>query len=500
MVTAEDQTKVYGESDPAFTVSYSGFVSGDDATALGGTLNLTREVGEEVGSYAITASGYTSSNYTIGYTDGTLDITPAALMVTAEDKTKVYGESDPAFTVSYSGFVSGDDETDLGGTLNLTREVGEEVGSYAITASGYTSSNYTIGYTDETLDITPASQSINFNPLPVLSLESDADFQLEAEASSGLPIRYTYSYTSNVPAAMVSVDGFVSLVQSGTILITASQDGNENYLPATPVTQELIVNSSDARITSLSIGDIQFNDPDALTVYTLDCDTAVDELEVSYQTEANATSSMPLNFTVDVSRPGVYRYTILITSQDGMSSRSYDIEIYKRFVFEEIVVQKFNNTLLVNNNPDTNGGYRFTDFTWYKNGRVIGNGHYFSEGDESSDLLDPLANYRVELTTTDGDVLSTCTFNIELQTSGKIHLAPNPVEATASATLFADFDQEELKNMKISILSLSGTLIDTFYTSVSKSTIQMPSSIQAGVYLLVCETSKQRQTVQFIVY
>ena len=176
------------------------------------------------------------------------------------------------------------------------------------------------------------------------------------------------------------------------------------------------------------------------------------------------------------------------------------IQSFPHFFFEDIVVQKFNNTLLVNNNPETNGGYRFVSYTWYKNGQIIGDGQYFSEGDAVTDLLDPSANYRVELTTIDGDVLSTCLFHVELKTSGKIYLAPNPVQATGSATLFADFDKEELKDMKVSILSIGGTLIDTFYTSTSRSTIQMPVNIQAGVYLLVCETSKQTQSIQFIVY
>ena len=36
--TTDPATKVYGAANPAFTVSYKGFVNGDDATKLGGTL------------------------------------------------------------------------------------------------------------------------------------------------------------------------------------------------------------------------------------------------------------------------------------------------------------------------------------------------------------------------------------------------------------------------------------------------------------------------------
>src|SRR5206468_9150549 len=40
-VTADDKTKTYGAGNPALTVSYAGFVNGDTAASLGGTLNVT---------------------------------------------------------------------------------------------------------------------------------------------------------------------------------------------------------------------------------------------------------------------------------------------------------------------------------------------------------------------------------------------------------------------------------------------------------------------------
>ncbi|AGA80716.1 MBG domain-containing protein [Echinicola vietnamensis] len=159
-VTAEEQSKVYGSADPALTVTYAGFVNGDDETALGGSLTVSRAAGEDVGDYAITASGHTSTNYTINYASGTFEITPAALKVTAEDQSKVYGSMDPALPVTYAGFVNGDDETALGGSLKVTRATGEDVGGYAITASGYTSPNYTITYTAGTFEITPAALTV----------------------------------------------------------------------------------------------------------------------------------------------------------------------------------------------------------------------------------------------------------------------------------------------------------------------------------------------------
>ncbi|CAD5267481.1 MBG domain-containing protein [Imperialibacter sp. 75] len=159
-VTAENKTKAYGEVDPANTVTYSGFASGEDETDLGGTLSFSRTPGEGAGTYAITPAGFTSDDYAISFVAGDLEITKRALTVTAEDKTKEYGAADPANTVTYAGFISGEDATDLGGTLSFSRTAGEDVAAYAITPSGLTSGNYAISFVDGELEITKKALTI----------------------------------------------------------------------------------------------------------------------------------------------------------------------------------------------------------------------------------------------------------------------------------------------------------------------------------------------------
>ena len=122
-ITANGVSRVYGASDPTLGVTYSGFVNGETSSVLGGTLS---EVDSEaatttaVGSYTgvITASGQTSTNYTITYVAGDLTVTPAALTITANGVSRVYGASDPTLGVTYSGFVNGETSSVLGGTLS----------------------------------------------------------------------------------------------------------------------------------------------------------------------------------------------------------------------------------------------------------------------------------------------------------------------------------------------------------------------------------------------
>jgi hypothetical protein len=163
-VTADNKSKVYRSPDPALTVTFAGFVNGETPAVLGGTLNVTRAGGENVGTYTITANGLTSVNYALTFNTGTFTITRAALSVTADSKTKTYGTADPVFTVTYAGFVNGETPGVLGGTLTITRVPGENLGTYSITPAGLTSSNYNISFNAGTLTIVaPAPLILSLN-------------------------------------------------------------------------------------------------------------------------------------------------------------------------------------------------------------------------------------------------------------------------------------------------------------------------------------------------
>ncbi|UCS93968.1 gliding motility-associated C-terminal domain-containing protein [Echinicola marina] len=155
-VKVSDTEKVYGSDDPSFTATYEGFVLDEDAGVLSGSISYGRVPGEDVGEYAVTASGLSSGNYTLEYLPGRLDITPAPLRVKVSDAEKVYGSDDPSFTATYEGFVLDEDAGVLSGSVSYDRAPGEDVGEYSVTASGLSSGNYTLEYLPGRLDITPA--------------------------------------------------------------------------------------------------------------------------------------------------------------------------------------------------------------------------------------------------------------------------------------------------------------------------------------------------------
>ena len=75
-IAASSMTKILGAAMPSFTASYSGFVNGENASALSGALSCTTTTAASsgVGSYPITCGGQSSANYAVSYVSGTLRV------------------------------------------------------------------------------------------------------------------------------------------------------------------------------------------------------------------------------------------------------------------------------------------------------------------------------------------------------------------------------------------------------------------------------------------
>ncbi|MEO9482536.1 MAG: MBG domain-containing protein [Ekhidna sp.] len=225
--TADDQSKTYGEANPSFTIGYSGFVNGDDASVLDAapSANSIADVGSNVGTYAITASGGSDINYAITHVDGTLTITQAALTVTANDQSKTYGEANPSFTIGYSGFVNGDDASvlDAEPSASSVADAASDAGMYAIAASGGSDINYAITHVDGTLTVTQAS----------LTATADDQSKTYGETNPSFTIGYS-GFVNGDDASILDAVPLVSSIAGvgsnvGTYAITASGGSGINY-------------------------------------------------------------------------------------------------------------------------------------------------------------------------------------------------------------------------------------------------------------------------------
>ena len=244
-VTAQDQTKVYGAADSGFTAAYSGLVDGETSAALGGTLTFSRVPGEDVGTYAITPAGLTSTNYAITFASGTLTINPAGLTITADNQSKAYGAALPGLTVSYSGWVNGDTAASLTipPAVTTTGTASSAVGTYPITASGAVDANYTISYVAGTLTVNPVGLTITANDqskaygaaLPALTVSYNGF--VNGDTAASLTTAPTVTTTGTASSAV------------GTYPITASGAVDANYT-ISYVAGTLTVNPAGLTITA----------------------------------------------------------------------------------------------------------------------------------------------------------------------------------------------------------------------------------------------------------
>lgn len=149
-ITANSYTRVYGDENPAF-----------EFTSEGAPLNGVPEIScaatptSPVGTYPITITKGTVQNYNDTYVSGTLTITKAPLVITANDASMVQGSELPEFTASYSGFKNGEDEEVLTAQPSFSCSATSQspAGTYPITASGVAAANYNISYVEGTLTV-----------------------------------------------------------------------------------------------------------------------------------------------------------------------------------------------------------------------------------------------------------------------------------------------------------------------------------------------------------
>ncbi|CAN5158902.1 hypothetical protein BH23BAC3_BH23BAC3_04480 [soil metagenome] len=154
-----NQEKIYGDKDPVFEYTVTGFEPGDDEGILTGS--LSREGGEDAGEYIITIGSLgATEKYSISFKEAVFKIKPKELWVEApEGQSKVYGDDEPPLKYTAEGFVRGDDNQVLTG--GLTREQGENTGEYAILQGGFEAgNNYTIVFEGASFEILPRPLSL----------------------------------------------------------------------------------------------------------------------------------------------------------------------------------------------------------------------------------------------------------------------------------------------------------------------------------------------------
>ena len=158
LVVADDKAKVYGGVDPALTATMSGFRYADTSVAVSGlTLSAPSGAAASAGSHPIVAAGGGADNYTLSYQPGSLKVDKATLLISADNKAKVYGAAEPLLTATMSGFQYTDTSAAVSGlTLGAPSGAAAGAGIHPIVASNASASNYTFIYAPGVLAVDQA--------------------------------------------------------------------------------------------------------------------------------------------------------------------------------------------------------------------------------------------------------------------------------------------------------------------------------------------------------
>ncbi|MBQ9706621.1 MAG: InlB B-repeat-containing protein [Clostridia bacterium] len=120
------------------------------------TGNKQTNAGEHLVTVAFVSTNYQWNDGTTEAITFTFSIAKVKLTITVKDVTVNYGDPIPTYTVTYDGFVNGEDQSVLTGTLafDCIYAQGTTVGTdCSINASGLTSNNYNIAYVSGSVTI-----------------------------------------------------------------------------------------------------------------------------------------------------------------------------------------------------------------------------------------------------------------------------------------------------------------------------------------------------------
>ncbi|WVN40956.1 MBG domain-containing protein [beta proteobacterium MWH-UniP1] len=179
-VTADNKSRVYGDANPTFSQTITGYVNGENATSANVTGSATGSSAatatSNVGSYTITGStgNLAAANYSFTAADGALTVNQRPITLTATNQSKTYGDGlvlgTSAFRLTSGSFATGESATAAtlssanGYDASTTRGVGAYANEIQIAGAtgtgGFNASNYQISYVPGDLTIRPRTVTL----------------------------------------------------------------------------------------------------------------------------------------------------------------------------------------------------------------------------------------------------------------------------------------------------------------------------------------------------
>ena len=242
----KNTARLYGDGNPEFTSTYTGFVNGEDASVLtsNGSYSTTATAKSDVGTYPIKQTGATAQNYVFDYEDGALTVNKAPLTMTANDKTMTYGGKVPTLDATYEGLKNNETVPvwTTEPTLTTTATPTSRVAQYPITISNAVAKNYDLTIHNGTLTIEKAA----------LTAKVDNKSRLYGDANPQFTLTYTGLVNSETVPEWDQQPSFetVATTQSnvGNYFVSLKNAVAVNY-EITPLDGTLTINKAPLKVT-----------------------------------------------------------------------------------------------------------------------------------------------------------------------------------------------------------------------------------------------------------
>jgi 6-phosphogluconolactonase (cycloisomerase 2 family) len=257
-VTAANASRLYGDPNPVFTGIITGVVNGDNITA---TYSSAADATSPVGTYAIVPTLSDNgtgalANYVVVSNNGVLTVNPAPLTVTVASFSRLYGDPNPAFTVTIVGIKNGDSIT---AALSSTADPTSAVGTYPIVATLVDPTNklgnYSVTINNGTLTINPAALSVTAaNASRLFGTPNPPLTGIIAGIKNGDPITATYSTTAIASSPVGTYPITATLLDPAAKLGNYTVTSNSGTLTvnAAPTANFIFVNNQAAAGNSIA--------------------------------------------------------------------------------------------------------------------------------------------------------------------------------------------------------------------------------------------------------
>ena len=261
-------------------------------------------------------------------------------------------------------------------------------------------------------------------------------------------------------------------------------------------------------IATVFVNDIQFNDK----LFMAECDvnevtinfnmisgTADADFTVTYDNGMVVTGTI-VNNTATFATPEVPGDYNAVFSVGGCN---YDI-IVRRPVFSSdfsdgttpFMMQRWDDVVIINNNPATNGGHTFVSYQWYRNGELIPGAIYKNYQEEGG--LNGFYSIEVVSKDADGSIVTYRTCEQYFSSSTSVKVYPVPATVQQVVTIELDLTAEELVDATLDIYDAIGAIVN--HISNVEPITKVAGFKAAGTYFgRITLANGETKTVKFVI-